>query len=228
MPGAAETMLMATGLLQPPDDTSALAARTVYGEVRDDLLAAIERDEPARMRACGVSGSYIDRLSKDPDYESWMVILQPLLGLAEAGRYQDLHQEARRILIDSYPGNSVDTLAGTRVQPPDPVKLELWLLAVDAIENQRIGYDLQACAVFPEQITMFSDVFPESYVELCDELRDAVTKKGKKWLEPWWLQGARRIFLKAPPAPPVLPPTAPPVEAERKVDLDLKALDPLS
>ncbi len=214
----AEVLLAATGLLQPPDQTARIAARTLLPELTDAMLAVLEREEPTALRVNNQTANYHKRLSASPPYETTFELLAAAQGEAFAGAYQAAHQNARQLLLGRWPAVTLDGIFGTQIVPPDPEKLAQWLLEADTIENQRLIKDLGAAAVLPETIEVFSVAFPMIFAELTRVLNDRLAKlKDQDWVPPPWLDCSLRTFLRlpvqaVPPAPP--PPVAPPSRAK--------------
>jgi hypothetical protein len=241
----AEALLAVTGLLLPLPTgdverrralrTALIASRIKVTELRTDLLAALERDEPIKLRVNDQKPTYAKRLAAQPDYETTMEDLDDLSTLGLAGAYRLAHENARQILLDRAPKVSIDYVTGPQAQPVDPCAQDQYLHEVDNVENQRIVLDLHSAAILPEAVEVFSACFPEIYDYLVSELRTAYTKKGESgWTPPHWLEYAIRIFLKAPSEGPVdvhsPAAQAPPKPAEEaapagsKADLNTKAL----
>lgn len=211
----AEVLLAATGLLQPPDKTARLAASTMVKDLRADLLAVLEREEPTAMRVNNQTENYHKRLAATPPYEAVFEQLAAAYGEAFAAAYQAAHMNARQLLLDRYPASSLDGIFGTQICDPDPERLAQWLLEADTVENQRLVKDLAAAAVLPETIDVFSLSFPLLFAELKAALNKQLAKLADEhWSPPPWLDCSLRTLLglpveAVPPAPaPVVPPPA--------------------
>lgn len=222
---------MATGLLQEPDATSLLASKTVLKEVQTELLAALDLQDPAPLRANPIKPSYIDRVAKEPSYQEWVGFLERRLGLDEAGAYQLLHQQARQYVKERYPGQELTGIVGSIQAPPNESAMNRWRFLVDTIENQRLGLDVKAAALLPANVEAFKTCFPESYAVLAEAIRAELNKRSAKavgkWRPNWWQDQVIRLFLQAPPkaAPP--PPAPPPAPEPGKVKLNTDDLEPI-
>jgi len=227
----AETVLMATGLLELPTGTHVRAARSILSEMRNDLLDALDREEPGRLILCPERVSYFDRLTNPPDYEAMAAALEPLLGTEAADNYTVLHQNARQSLLGLRPSSTIDTVLGPKVLPLDAISEARWALEVDAVEGPRLVADIAAGALLKEVVDVFSAVFPESYGYLIEQLDLALAKKTaatKSWEPAPWLADSLRVFerrpfgatleLKEPKAP------EPPPTPKKGAKLDTEAL----
>jgi hypothetical protein len=218
----AEILLAATGLLQRPDRTARLAARSLLKELKDAALAVLEQENPTALRVNNQTANYHKRLAVTPPYESVFDELAASDGEAFAGAYQAAHMNARQLLLDRWPAVSLDGIFGTQIVPPDQESLAQWLLEADTVENQRLIKDLAAAAVLPETIEVFSQAFPLIFGELKETVNGQLAKlKDESWVPPPWLDCSLRTFLGLPvevaPAPPP-PPAPPPARAKLATD----------
>jgi hypothetical protein len=218
----AEILLAATGLLQPPDQTSRLAAKTLLKEMRADLLDVLEREEPTALRVNNQTPNYHKRLCATPPYEATFDLVAAADGEAFAAAYQAAHMNARQLLLDRWPAVTLDGMFGTQICEPDPEKLAQWLLEADTVENQRLVKDLAAAAVLPETVEVFSLAFPMLFADLKAVLNKRLGKlKDEGWSPPHWLDCSLRTVLQlpvevapSPPPPPVPPPSRAKLDAE--------------
>jgi hypothetical protein len=214
----AEILLAATGLLQPPDKTARLAAKTLLKELREAALAVLEREEPTALRVNSQTPNYHKRLSAGPLYEKTFAEMQGTDGEAFAAAYQAAHMNARGFMLARYPAQEIGGIFGTQIVPPDPEKLAQWLLEADTVENQRLIKDLGAAAILPETVEVFSGAFPLLFDEVKRAVNDRLAElKNEGWAPPPWLDCSLRTFLQlpveaVPSAPP--PPTPPPSRAK--------------
>ncbi len=223
----AETVLMASGLIDPPTHTHVWAARGQLDDLHAQLLVALDRDDPGHLYVCPERAGYFDRLTSEPDYATIEAILEPLIGTEAADAYTVLHQAARRTLLDLRPSSTIDTVLGPKVLPLDSISEMRWALEVDTIEGLRLVKDIAAGALLQEEVNVFAACFPESYAHLLGELDLALAKKAaakKSWDPPLWLADSLRVFERKPfgaslelTAPKSPPPTSPPKQAKGKV-----------
>jgi hypothetical protein len=204
----AESILLATGLLEVPTRTEVAAGPVLVEELRDQLLAVLERDDPARLRVTQARPSYAERLALPPDYEA---ITQALTSIddAVAAEYVLLHQQAREALKARVPTAYITTSLGEVEVPPAADAQEQFLSEVDTIEiHDRLGKDAQAAALLPENVSLFAACYPQTYAWLCLEFE---TKRSeliaKKMIPPYWLDDVVRTLLRLPPEAPTPLPT---------------------
>ena len=228
----AETILMATGLVELPTATHVRASRTLLADLEAQMLAALEREDPGHLYVCPERAGYFDRLTNPPDYEAMGAALEPLIGTEAADIYEALHVNARQTLLALRPSSTIDTVLGPKVLPLDSISEARWAIEVDVVEGLRIMKDLAAGALLKEEVDLFGAAFPEAYHHLVGQLDLALAKKvaGKKsWEPPMWLADSLRVFERMPfgasleitgPKPP--PPPAPPRKG--KAELDTEAL----
>lgn len=231
----AEALLATTGLLLPPDRSAVIASRIKVKELTNQLLAALDREEPARLRVNDQKSSYAKRLAVPPDYQSTIEALEDLTTLGLAGAYQLAHTNARHVLLARAPKVSIDYVSGTKPQPVDPLAEAQYLHEVDTVENQRLIHDVASAAVLPEAVEVFKAAFPTLHGHLAGELRTSLVRKAATgWVPPHWLESALRLFLQAPAEGPVdvhspAAPASPEPKQEEpkkagKTDLNTKAL----
>jgi hypothetical protein len=226
----AETVLMASGLVAPPTATHVRAARALLDDLRDQLLAALEREEPGRLFVCPERAGYFDRLAREPDLAAAETALEPLIGTEAADAYTVLHQAARRTLLDLRPSSTIDTVLGPKVLPLDSISEARWALEVDTVEGMRIMKELAAGALLKEEVDVFAACFPESYAYLLGELDLQLAKKAAAaptWEPPMWLADSLRIFERKPfgaslelTAAKSPPPTSPPKRGKSEIDTE--------
>lgn len=226
-----------TGLLPPwqhpegapwPDASAVNGARTILEDLKKQLLGALDRDSPARLRVKKTTDAYFDRLAKDPNYPDMVADLEPLVGLEIATQYQVAHMNARQILKDRHPTINVESVSGIRVFDPDPVAQTRFLFEADVIENQRIALDLQAAALNDGFVQVFQAAFPLMYGELFKALQDElIDRASKKWFPPYWLDRSVRRFLQAPAKGTIdlhSPPPPPPKNARGAINVKALAV----
>jgi hypothetical protein len=220
----AECLLAATGLLQRPDDTSRKAAQVLLADLKRDLLAVLEQDDPKRLGSVVQTTKYHGKLAGTPPYEAMFSELEDA-GEAFAAAYQAAHGNARQLLLARYPSSDLDGIFGTLPVEPDWERLCQWLLEADTVENQRLVADLGAAAVLGETVEVFAGAFPLMYAQLRKVLNDRLAElKRKKWSPPPWLETALVTFMRlpvdqAPPAPPA------PTPKPSRVKLDTERLE---
>lgn len=227
----AETILMSTGLLTTPDPTHVRADDQLLKDARDEMIAALDREEPGRLYVCPQRPGYFDRLTIPPDYERLAVVVELMLGTETADAYTVLHQQARQTLLDLRPKSSIETVMGDLVLPLDPISDGRWLLEVDTVEGMRLTHDLAAGALLKEEVDVFSAAFPEAYGFLLDELNKALAKRAaakQGWEPAPWLADSLRVFegrpfgAKLEITPPKSPPPSPPKTSKSgKLDTEI-------
>jgi hypothetical protein len=112
-------MLLATGLVENPGRTHVIAAQGLLEDLRDGVLAVLDKDDPGELETHGRTKAYFDELSKDPDYVTPQNFLKPLLGDESMAEYMMLHAAARQMLLDRWPKSEMDTVMGSVSMPPD-------------------------------------------------------------------------------------------------------------
>ena len=192
-PAEAERLLLTTGLLEVPERDQVVASRSIWRELVALLEEALEREDPGRLYATTVSGTYADRLVKAaPDYPPF-IERHP-----EAGaQFQLLQTEARQRLIDSRPVTTIMTAAGERTVDVEPEGIEqkVWLMEADTIEfPRRLVHDLAAGALCYEQVLAFAAAFPETYSGLVQVAQALVNKRGVDWYPPLWLNDMLHVL----------------------------------
>lgn len=197
----AESILMATGLVERPTATHVRASRALLPDLRKELLAALDREDPGRLYVCPERPGYFDRLSNEPDYEAYQAALEPLVGAEQADVYVVLHQRARRVLLDLRPVSTIDTVMGPTVLPLDSISEARWAIEVDVVEGLRLVKDLAAGALLKEEVDVFASCFPEAYRFVTDELdAELVKRRAAKasWSPPPWLADSIRVLERLP------------------------------
>lgn len=197
----AEAILMATGLVETPTATHVRASRTLQKDLRDEMLAALDREEPGRLYVCPERPGYWDKLTNPPDYEAMEPVIEAMTDTETADAYKVLHQNARQTLMDLRPKSSIETVMGDVVLPLDAISEGRWLLEVDTVEGGRLTKDLAAGALLKEEVDVFSAVFPKTYAWLLDELNVALVKRAaakKDWEPPLWLADSLRVLEQRP------------------------------
>jgi hypothetical protein len=191
-------MLLATGLVENPGRTHVIAAQGLLEDLRDGVLAVLDKDDPGELETHGRTKAYFDELSKDPDYVTPQNFLKPLLGDESMAEYMMLHAAARQMLLDRWPKSEMDTVMGSVSMPPDEESELQWLLEADTIENpNRLPKDLAAAALLPECVEVFSTAFPKTYDWLVLELKTRMIEKfAGGWRPEFWVEDALRIFMK--------------------------------
>jgi hypothetical protein len=229
----AETILMATGLVEVPTATHVRASRALLADLRGQLLAALDRDDPGRLYVCPERPGYFDRLAREPDYEAYQAALEPLVGTELADTYVVLHQAARRVLLDLRPVSTIDTVMGPTVLPLDSISEGRWALEVDVVEGLRIVKDLAAGALLKEEVDVFASCFSEAYRYLLDELDAELAKRRAakaSWSPPPWLADSIRVLERLPFGatlelkPPKAPEPSAPPPRRKGGELDTDAL----
>ncbi len=228
----AENILMATGLVAQPTPTHVRAARGLLADLRKDLAEALDREEPGHLYVCPERATYFDRLTAEPDYDTFAASVEQMLGSETADAYTVLHQNARRVLLDLRPVATIDTVLGPKVMPIDSISAGRWAIEVDVVEGMRVMKDLAAGALLKEEIDVFSACFPETYAYLLGELDVMLAKKvaaTKSWEPPPWLADSLRVFERKPfgatlEIKPPKGPDAPPPKRGKGGSLDTDAL----
>lgn len=193
----AETLLLATGLLQVPERSHLLAGPVLLKELRDTLVAAFDREDPARLTVYPERKTYFDRLSVEPDYTSLQQDVEALAGTDVADDYVFLHQQARDKLLAARPRIEIMTVMGPEVMPLDSISQGRWDLLVDAIESARVCKDVAAGALLKGVVDMFQAAFPAIYVELRKVEDDEINKRRarkKSWAPEPWLANSLLVF----------------------------------
>lgn len=199
----AEALLLATGLVAAPDRTALAGAPGLVPDLKKEITAALDRDEPDRVFAVSTGGKgYAAQLAKEPDYEGFLAFLEPRIGHDDAMAYQVQHQTARQVLLSRRTIVTIDDgIMGVQVVANDPEADEQWALEVGQVEQMRIVKDLAAAALLKECVDVFRACFPETYRILCDHLDDELTRrraKSKTWAPDPYIEDAIRIFLGLP------------------------------
>lgn len=231
----AEQLLAMTGLLPPynapagtpwPDRNAVRGAKTILEDLTKQMLEALDRREPIRLRTRKTTATYFERLAVEPDYASMMESLEPLVGLGMAAEYQDLHMSVRQLVMGRHPTINVETVNTTLMLASDAVSEAKFLFEADVVENQRICLDLQACALYPASVDIFAQAFPLIYAELFTKLETAMVEKTVKgWRPPYWLDYSLRRFLQAPMTGVIDLSAAPPTPPKNsRGSLNVKAL----
>lgn len=214
----AEGILMATGLLERPTATHVRAAPGLVADLRQQLVDALDREDPGRLYVAPERPGYFDRLSAEPDYATWAAEVERRHGAEARDAYTVLHQNARRTLLDLRPSSTIDTVMGPRSMPLDAISEARWALEVDVVEGLRICKDIAAGGLLKEAVDVFSASFAETYAYLLGELDVELAKRGgakASWMPPLWLGDSLRVFEKKPfgatleikaPKPPDAPP----------------------
>ncbi len=227
----AEGILMATGLLERPTATHVRAAPGLVADLRQELVDALDREDPGRLYVSPERPGYYDRLTAEPDYATWATEVERRHGVEARDAYTVLHQQARRVLLDLRPVSTIDTVLGPKVMPLDALSLDRWALEVDVVEGLRVCKDIAAGALLKEVVDVFSACFPETYAYLIAELGPQLDKRAaanQSWMPPDWLADSLRVFEKRPfgatleikpPKPP-----APPPKRSKGGDLDTEGL----
>jgi hypothetical protein len=218
----AESVLMATGLVEQPTRTHERASRRLLEDAAQTIIDALDREQPARLIVCPARVSYFDRLTDPFDYAAAEAVLEPVIGTEAADAYQALHKSGREVLKALRPRSTINTVMGDVPLPLDAISEGRWAIEVDVVEGLRLPKDIAAGALLKEEVDVFSAIFPESYAFLLGELDRALAKRAgasKTWQPPPWLADSLRVFERKPfgatleiagPKPPNAPPPAPP------------------
>jgi hypothetical protein len=198
----AEALLMATGLLETPERTHILGASELVKAMREDMTAALDREDPGRLILYPPRVTYFDRLSVEPDYAELLAAAETLAGGEVADAYVAAHQRARRALLDLRPRSTIDTVMGPVVMPLDAISQGTWDLLVDVVEGCRLVKDLAAGALLAQEVQLFQACFPDTYRDLRaleDELLNKHRAKKKSWVPEPWMASSLLVFEGRPP-----------------------------
>ncbi len=223
----AETLLMATGLLKLPDKTTVRAARSYEKEILAELRLALKRENQGRLYAIQSPRNYYDRLYKFiPEYGPVIEYLGPELG----AEYQVAQSTAAQIMSDLYPRVSVETVLGPKAVEASEIDTNLYVIQADTVEDYlRLVRDFAGGVLVPQQVDLYSQVYPGAYQVILDGLADELAKKGgadPDWLPPLWLSDMIKILRKQPLGTFVRMDVKPPVKpATNAVPGDLKLDD---
>lgn len=233
----AEQILAMTGLLPPwqhpagapwPDASAVNGSRTILEDLKKQLLGALDRDSPARVRVKKTTDAYFERLAKDPSYPDMVADLDDYVGLEIAMQWQTAHMNAREVLMSRHPTINVESVSGIRIFPPDPVAQTRFLFEADVVENQRIALDLQAAALNDGFVQVFQAAFPLMYGQMFKALQTELNNRAaRNWYPPFWLDRAVRIFLQAPAKGAIdlhAPPPPPPKNARGAINVKALAV----
>lgn len=224
-----EALLMATGLLKLPDKTSVRASRAYEKEILAEFRAALKRETQGRLYAIQSPRNYYDRLYKFvPEYGPVIEALGPELGAL----YQVAQSQAATTMSDLYPRVSVETVLGPRPVEASEIDTNLYVILADTVEDYlRLVHDFAGGVLVPQQVDLYSRVYPQAYQTLIETLQDELAKKGgadPDWLPPLWLSDTIKILRKEKlgtfvrmDTPPVQKPT---VQAAAPKDLKLDDL----
>jgi hypothetical protein len=193
----AESLLLATGLLESPKRQHVLAAPILVKEMRDGMLEALDREKPARLIVYPERKTYFDRLSDEPDYASLQQDAEALVGTDIADEYVALHAKARDVLMAARPRVEIMTVLGPQPMPLDSISQGRWDLQVDVVEGARIVKDVAAGAVLSIEVEVFQACFPTLYAELRKVEDDGINKhvaKKKSWIPEPWLANSLLVF----------------------------------
>lgn len=232
---AHELLLLATGFVETPSRTHFAAARVLEKELTALFREAVGREEPGRLYVLPDTSSYFDKLSGfEPNWGRITPVVEKALGTEAAAAFQDLATSGKLALEARYPKATVDTVAGPREQPPDPVSEGLWAIDARTAEDpRRVAHDLAAGALLPQQATLWALLFPEAYAEMARVVRLALAERAAdlEWLPPPWLDDCLRTFLQMAPhetvnveTPGQVPPEPAAVPARGKLKLPIEAL----
>jgi len=193
----AESLLLASGLLEAPTRQHVLAAPEILKEMRETLLAALDREDPARLIVYPLRKSYFDRLSAEPDYASLQQDAEALVGDEVADAYVALHARARDTLLAARPRVEITTVLGPQPMPLDSISQGRWDLQVDVVEGARIVKDIAAGALLSIEVDIFQSCFPTIYAELRKVEDDGINRHvaaKKSWLPEPWLANSLLVF----------------------------------
>jgi hypothetical protein len=233
----AETILMATGLLELPTATHVRAAGGLLADLGKQMVEALDREDPGHLYIAPERASYFDRLSNPPRYEQMDLLLEHLVGHEIADAYKVLHGNARQTLLQLRPSSTIDTILGPKVLPLDSISAGRWALEVDVIEGLRLMKDVAAGALLKEAVDLFSACFPQAYAQLLEQLDVELAKRAaakQSWEPPMWLADSLLVLEKRPfgaqleltgPKPP---PTPPAPKRGKAAELDTEGLKPKS
>lgn len=228
----AEALLLTTGAAALPTRADIRDSRGVWKRIVAGLMEALDREDPGRLWGIGVKPAYWERLQKfAPIYADGLDDLERLSGIEVRTQFQALQLDAQAILQARHPVTTVDTVLGPRAVPSDELSEHLFLLLADTVEEPlRLVRDLAAGVLAPDQILVFAEVFPDTYITICQVLQELLAKRvGKEhdWLPPLWLADSIRVLLKQPlgTGTAIEVKTPPPSKAKAfKLDIDrLKA-----
>ena len=225
----AEALLLVTGAATLPTRAAITASRTCWKKIVTGLTLALEREEPGHLYAIGVKATYWTRLSKfAPLYADGLDELERLAGIEVRTQFQALQIDAKAQLEARHPVTTVNTVLGARPVPSDELSEALFFLLADTVEDpMRVVHDLAAGVLAPDQILVFAEVFPETYISLCQMTQKLLSKRVGKdpdWQPPLWLADAIRVLWQQPLGTGVsVEVKAPPPSKAKAFKLDLDA-----
>lgn len=220
----AEGTLYATGLTAVPDPSTVSAWSKLLGDLRADLLAVLNQEDPVRLLVTVTKPGYADQLSTFlvdasgmPDYEAITQALHPVDD-SLAAEYVLLHQAARAAVLARVPSTFLTTALGEIEVPPAQDAQEQFLYEVDALEVPgRLAAHAAAAALLPEVVSLFAAVYPQTYAWLVVEFEAARAEKSKPGqLPPYWLEDVVRTLRQLPPEAQLVPPPPPAPPSKRQ------------
>lgn len=224
----AESLLLATGLLESPQRQHVLAAPVLVKDMRQTLLDALDREDPARLIVYPERKTYFDRLSEDPDYASIQQDAEALVGTEVADAYIALHQRARSTLLAARPKVEIMTVMGPKPMPLDSISQGRWDIQVDVVESARLCKDIAAGALLKEEVELFQSCFPTLYAELRkveDDGINAHVARKKSWIPEPWLANSLLVFEGKKPGDKLSAAAGAPPEPGKSVTTGVKIQD---
>lgn len=192
-----ERLLLVSGAIRLPERADRAAARGVWKKMIAAMNAAMDLEEPEKLKPIGVKDTYWTKLQRyDPDYAAF-IEEEPTIGAT----FQSLQMNAKAVLERRYPTVTITDVTGNHPVKVEPHGVEQlsFLIYADTVENpSRLIDDFAASALILPQVQVFMDCFPETYSGLLQVVQTLMAKKwpaGKDELPPLWMQDQLTILF---------------------------------